>query len=192
MSWLWITNALFRLYIRSQGSWLIGISIAVVIAIIILLVIGSSSVKRKIHPLGYIAAVFLVVMLSFQMKNLSGAFKTRRTVRELTVAVQQHSLEYVKNNLSQFDGYSELITAIEAFTDTEDIEEFFTSTVFEQLSGIAYKQLNGFMLFRIIWSFLLIAVCSFLILVTADRLKRSTQTRSRSRDYINSSGYDSF
>lgn len=192
MSWLWITNALFRLYIRSQGSWLIGISIAVVIAIIILLVIGSSSVKRKIHPLGYIAAVFLAVMLSFQMKNLSGAVKTRKAVRELTATARQYSLEYIKNNLSQFDGYSELIKAIESFTGTHHVEEALTGTVFDQLTGMASKQLNSFMLFRVIWTVLLMTICSFLIVFTADGISHKAKTRSRSRDYMKSSGFDSF
>lgn len=192
MSWLWVTNALFRMYIRSQGSWWIGIALAVVITALIIMAVGASSVKRKIHPLGYIAAVFLAVMLSFQFKNLSGAVKTRKAVRELTATARQYSLEYIKNNLSQFDGYSELITAIMAFTGTHHVEEALTGTVFDQLTGMANKQLNSFMLFRVIWTVLLITGCSFAIVLTADGINRSSKTRNRSRDYISSSGYDSF
>ena len=192
MNWLWVTNTLFRLYIRSQGNWWIGIILAVMTTVIIMLVIGASSVKRKMHPLGYIAAACLTVMLSFQMKNFYGAVKTRKTVRELTATARQYSLEYIKNNTSQFDSYSELITAIEAFTDTQDLEETLTKTVFDQLSGMAYRQLNSFMLFRVIWTVLLIAVCSFLIVLTADGINHNAKTRSRSRDYMKSTGYDSF
>lgn len=192
MNWLWVTNALFRMYIRTQGSWWIGMALAVIITALIIMAVGSSSVKRKIHPLGYIAAVFLAVMLSFQMKNFYGAVKTRKTVRELTATARQYSLEYIKNNTSQFDSYSELITAIEAFTDTQNLEETLTKTVFDQLSGMAYRQLNSFMLFRVIWTVLLIAVCSFLIVLTADGINHNAKTRSRSRDYMKSTGYDSF
>lgn len=192
MNWLWVTNTLFRLYIRSQGNWWIGIVLAVMTTVIIMLVIGASSVKRKIHPLGYIAAACLAVMLSFQMKNFSGAVKTRKMVRELTATARQYSLEYIKNNSSQFDGYSELITAIEAFTDTQDLEETLTKTVFDQLSGMAYRQLISFMLFRVIWTVLLMTVCSFLIVFTADGISHKAKTRSRSRDYMKSSGFDSF
>lgn len=192
MNWLWVTNALFRMYIRTQGSWWTGIALAVIIAALILMAVGAPSVKRKIHPLGYIAAVFLAVMLSFQMKNLSGAVKTRKAVRELTATARQYSLEYIKNNLSQFDGYSELITAIESFTGTHHVEEALTGTVFDQLTGMASKQLNIFMLFRVIWTVLLMTVCSFLIVFTADGISHKAKTRSRSRDYMKSSGFDSF
>lgn len=192
MNLLWVTNALFRMYIRTQGSWWTGIALAVIIAALILMAVGAPSVKRKIHPLGYIAAVFLAVMLSFQMKNLSGAVKTRKAVRELTATARQYSLEYIKNNLSQFDGYSELITAIESFTGTHHVEEALTGTVFDQLTGMASKQLNSFMLFRVIWTVLLMAVCAFLIVLTADGISHKTKTRSKSRDYMRSTGYDSF
>lgn len=192
MNWLWVTNALFRMYIRTQGSWWIGIALAVIITSLIIMAVSSSSVKRKIHPLGYIAAVFLAVMLSFQMKNLSGAVKTRKAVRELTATARQYSLEYIKNNLSQFDGYSELIKAIESFTGTHHVEEALTGTVFDQLTGMANKQLNSFMLFRVIWTVLLMAVCSFLIVFTADGINHRSKTRSRSREYVSSPGYDSF
>lgn len=188
MSWLWVTNALFRMYIRSQGSWWIGIALAVIITALIIMAVSSSSVKRKIHPLGYIAAVFLAVMLSFQMKNLSGAVKTRKAVRELTATARQYSLEYIKNNLSQFDGYSELIKAIESFTGTHHVEEALTGTVFDQLTGMASKQLNSFMLFRVIWTVLLITGCSFLIVRTAER--KRTRNEYRHSSYI--SRYDSF
>ncbi len=192
MNWFWVTNILFNLYIRAQGNWWIGIALAVIITVIIMLVLGASSVKRKIHPLGYFAAACLVVMLSFQLKNFYGAVKTRKTVYELTATARQYSLEYIKKNLSQFDGYSELITAIEDFIDTQDVEETLTSTVFDQLLGMAYKQLNRFMLFRVIWTVLLMAICSFLIVFTADGISHNAKTRRRSRDYMNSSGYDSF